>query len=133
MMAEALRRAAADSGASGDLLGSLDALRVVAVLSRRYRNPARLVAGRVGARPRDEALSPVGGNEPQALVNRACLDIAVRRGRRGGDLRGRGLAHPQRHARDELGWTEEDPSVPPAAPPGPTWRWTTRRRSPGAS
>ena len=74
MMAEALRRAAAD-GASGDLLGSLDSLRVVAVISRRYRNgPA---GGRAReARPRDEALSPVGGNEPQALVNRACLDIA---------------------------------------------------------
>jgi acetyl-CoA C-acetyltransferase len=62
MMAEVLRGAAADSGATGDILGALDALRVVAVLSKRYRNPARLVAQRLGARPRDEALSPMGGN-----------------------------------------------------------------------
>ncbi|MGH9262716.1 MAG: acetyl-CoA acetyltransferase, partial [Acidimicrobiales bacterium] len=48
MMAEALRRAAADSGATGDPLAGADAVRVLAVLSRRYRNAARLVAERIG-------------------------------------------------------------------------------------
>ena len=71
MMAEALRRAAADSGATSDPLAKADAVRVLSVFSRRYRNAARLVAERIGARPRDEALSPIGGNEPQALVARA--------------------------------------------------------------
>ena len=59
MMAEALRRAAADSGAARDPLAAADAVRVVAVFSHRYRNAARLVAERTGARPRDEALSPL--------------------------------------------------------------------------
>ncbi len=71
MMAEALRRAAADSGARADSLAGADAVRVVSMFSRRYRNAARLVAERIGAHPRDEALSPIGGNEPQALVSRA--------------------------------------------------------------
>jgi acetyl-CoA C-acetyltransferase len=114
MMAEALRRAATDSGATGDVLAGADAVRVVSVLSRRYRNPARLVAERIGARPADEALSPIGGNEPQALVNQACLDIAA------GDTdtvlicgaeawRTRSSTPP-----DELGWTDQDDSVPAA-------------------
>ena len=77
MMAEALRRAAADSGAQRDVLAGADAVRVVSMFSRRYRNPARLVAERIGAHPRDEALSPIGGNEPQALVSEACLEIAA--------------------------------------------------------
>ena len=77
MMAEALRRAATDSGGADGLLAQADAVRVLSVFSRRYRNAARLVADRIGARPRDEALSPIGGNEPQTLVSRACLDIAA--------------------------------------------------------
>lgn len=114
MMAEALRRAAADSGATGDLLAGADAVQVVSVFSRRYRNAARLVARRIGATPRDEALSPIGGNEPQVLVSRACLDIAA------GDAdtvlicgaeawRTRSNTAPE-----DLGWTTQDDSVPEA-------------------
>ena len=114
MMAEALRRAAADSGATADPLAKADAVRVLSTFSRRYRNAARLVADRIGASPRDEALSPIGGNEPQALVSRACLDIAA------GDAdtvlicgaeawRTRSATPP-----DELGWTTQDDSVPEA-------------------
>ena len=114
MMAEALRRAAADSGAQSDPLPGADAVRILSMFSRRYRNTARLVAERIGAQPRDEAISPIGGNEPQALVSRACLDIAA------GDAdtvlicgaeawRTRSSTPP-----DELGWTIEDDSVPQA-------------------
>ena len=114
MMAEALRRAAADSGAGAGLLAGADAVRVVSSFSGRYRNAARLVAERIGASPRDEAVSPVGGNEPQALVNQACLDIIA------GDAdtvlvcgaeawRTRSTAQ-----KEELGWTVQDESVPPA-------------------
>ncbi|MCU1380546.1 MAG: hypothetical protein JWN29_3529, partial [Acidimicrobiales bacterium] len=46
-MAEALRRAAADSGAPG-ILDAAQSVRVVALLSRRYGDPAALVAGRLG-------------------------------------------------------------------------------------
>ncbi|HET9610421.1 MAG TPA: acetyl-CoA acetyltransferase [Acidimicrobiales bacterium] len=119
MMAEALRRAAADSGATRDPLAGADAVRVVAVFSHRYRNAARLVAERIGARPRDEALSPIGGNEPQALVSQACRDIAA------GDAdtvlvcgaeawRTRSSTTP-----DGLGWTAQDESVPEARLTGP--------------
>ena len=114
MMAEALRRAAADSGASGDVMGALDALRVVAVLSKRYRNPARLLAELIGARPRDEALSSVGGNEPQALVNRACLDILA------GDAEVVAICGAEAWrtrsatARDQLRWVDDDPDTPDA-------------------
>ena len=114
MMAEALRRAAADSGATGDVLVGADAIRVVSVLSRRYRNAARLVAERIGALPRDEAVSPIGGNEPQALVSQACLDIAAGDADTvlicGGEAwRTRSSTPP-----DELGWTTQDDSVPAA-------------------
>ncbi|HEX2562623.1 MAG TPA: acetyl-CoA acetyltransferase, partial [Acidimicrobiales bacterium] len=114
MMAEALRRAAADSGAGDRVLCGADAVRVVSLFSRRYRNAARLVAERIGARPRDEAVSPMGGNEPQVLVARACLDIA------GGDADtvlvcgAEAWRTRTRTARDELGWTTQDVSVPPA-------------------
>src|SRR5690606_27999278 len=53
MMAEALRRAAADSGAGQAILAAFDAVRVVRSLSHRYRDPGALVAARVGATPRD--------------------------------------------------------------------------------
>ena len=115
MMAEALRRAAADSGASRrPAAPAADAVRVVSTFSRRYRNAARLVAERIGAHPRDEALSPIGGNEPQALVSRACLDIAA------GDadtvlICGAEAWRTRSHtAPDELGWTTQDDSVPEA-------------------
>jgi acetyl-CoA C-acetyltransferase len=114
MMAEVLRRAAADSGASADPLVKADAIRVVSTLSRRYRNAARLVAERIGASPQDEALSPIGGNQPQALVARACLDIAA------GDadtvLICGAEAWRTRTAtsRDQLPWTAQDDSVPEA-------------------
>jgi acetyl-CoA C-acetyltransferase len=112
LMAEALRRAAVDSGAARDPLLGADAIRVVSVFSRRYRNAARLVAERIGASPRDEALSPIGGNEPQVLVNRACRDILA------GDadtvLICGAEAWRTRSStpRDLLGWTTQDDSVP---------------------
>src|SRR5690606_8344519 len=43
MMAEALRRAAADSGAGQAVLAAFDAVRVVRSLSHRYRDPGALV------------------------------------------------------------------------------------------
>lgn len=74
MMAEATRRAAADAGAPGAPAG-IDSIRVVCLLSWRYRDPGRAVAELVGADPVDTAVSAMGGNSPQSLVNGACLDI----------------------------------------------------------
>ncbi len=116
MMAEALRRAAADSSAGDAVLRGADAVRVVSLFSRRYRNAARLVAERIGASPRDEALSPIGGNEPQALVARSCLDIAAGDadtvlicGAEAWRTRTRTKAAP-----DDPGWTTQDESIPAA-------------------
>lgn len=79
MMATALRRAAADSGADADLLSRADRIAVVALMSWAYRNPALLLAEELGARPADLVLTGTGGNSPQALVDRAAADIRAGR------------------------------------------------------
>lgn len=107
LIAEALRRAAADTGApNGDrLLTEADSVWTVMLISWRYANPAALVAARLGASPRDTAVSPMGGNEPLTLVNQACRDIAA--GRRDLVLIGGAEAWRSRGAGGgkQLGWT----------------------------
>jgi acetyl-CoA C-acetyltransferase len=56
---------------------AVDSVRVVAILSWRYNDPGRLLAERVGACDAHTAVSPMGGNSPQMLVNRSSLDIAA--------------------------------------------------------
>jgi acetyl-CoA C-acetyltransferase len=73
MMVEAVERAAEDAG-SRPLLAKLDSIRVVKG-AWPYHDPGRIVASRIGASPRQTALSTDGGNTPQSLVNRSCLDI----------------------------------------------------------
>ena len=75
LIVEALRRAADDSGAGSAALTGADTVHVVGLLSWRYRDPALLAAQRVGATPRVTAVSGMGGNGPQSLVNLACLAI----------------------------------------------------------
>jgi acetyl-CoA C-acetyltransferase len=125
MMAEALRRAAEDSGAGPRALERADAVRVSRSLSRNYRNPARLVAERVGAAPRDEAVTPVGGNEPQGLVAQASRDVAA------GDAdivlicgaeAWRTRSATRRDRREDLGWTTQDDTVPPARQTAPDFQ-----------
>ncbi len=73
LMAEAIRLAAADAGLSK--IPDVDALRVVALLSWKYGNPAWFVARNLGITARQYGLSANGGNTPQTLVNSAALDI----------------------------------------------------------
>ena len=73
LMAEAIRLAAADAGLSK--IPDVDALRVVALLSWKYGNPAWFVARNLGIIARQYGLSANGGNTPQTLVNSAALDI----------------------------------------------------------
>ena len=82
LMAEAIERAAADAKLAG--VPAADSLRVVSLLSWRYRDPARFVAQRLGLTPRETALTTPGGNSPQLLVNvtaaeiqRGELDLAI--------------------------------------------------------
>ena len=72
----AIRRAAQDTGTT-DVLGRIDAIRVVAILSWRYPDPGVVLAERFGATAASTAVSPVGGNGPQMLINRSALDIAT--------------------------------------------------------
>ena len=121
-----------DSGASGDLLGSLDALRVVAVISRRYCNPPGWWPGAPGPGPATRP-SALRGQRAPGAGQPGLLDIAPGEADVVAICGAEAWRTRSATPCDELGWTEEDPSVPRRlAPPGPTWRWSTRRRSPGA-
>lgn len=74
LMARALRTAEADSGASG-VLGRVQVVAVVPVVSWRYRDPGRLVAAELGATRAATWLPSMGGNTPQSLLNRLCRAI----------------------------------------------------------
>ncbi len=73
LMVEAIRAAATDAGLSA--VPSPDAIRVVGLLSWRYHNPAWVVAQQLGVEPRELAVTTMGGNSPQTLVNTTALDI----------------------------------------------------------
>lgn len=76
LMAEAIRAAAADAGLSS--VPTPDSLRVVGLLSWRYGDPAYVVAQQLGIEPRETAVTTMGGNSPQTLVNNTSL--AIQRG-----------------------------------------------------
>ena len=77
MMAAAAELAAGDAGTT-KLLAQIDSIRVVKG-SWPYRDPGRLIAGRIGAQPRETLLTFEGGNTPQSLVNSTSLDIEAGR------------------------------------------------------
>ncbi|HEY8172691.1 MAG TPA: acetyl-CoA acetyltransferase, partial [Dehalococcoidia bacterium] len=68
LMADAARLAERDADA-GDLLHSLDSLRVVNVLSWPSKAPAQDLARALAVAPREQLYTAVGGNTPQWQVN----------------------------------------------------------------
>ena len=74
LIVEAVRAAAADTGAA-NVLSHAQSLRVVQLLSWRYRDPAALVAARLGIQPAETAYTTAGGNTPQSLVNLTASEI----------------------------------------------------------
>ena len=116
MIAEAARRAAEDAGAPA-LLGAVDSVRVVSLLSWRYADPGALIAERVGATPRETAVTSMGGNSPQTLVNKTA--VAISRGELDVALLGGAEAWRSRmwfRKQDtKPAWTELDESAPHAA------------------
>jgi acetyl-CoA C-acetyltransferase len=112
----ALMAAAARAAADPRVLRAVDAIRVVNLLSWRYRDPGLLLGQLIGASDPVTRYTGAGGNMPQSLVNQACLDI---RGRRAGVVllaggetwrtRKRLKAHDIRPD-----WTMQDESVPSA-------------------
>ena len=115
MIAEAARRAADDAG-SPALLGAIDSVRVVSLLSWRYADPGALIAARIGAAPRESAVTSMGGNSPQTLVNKTAM--AISRGDLDVALLGGAEAWRSRmwfRKQDaKPAWTELDESLPHA-------------------
>lgn len=115
LLARAAREAAAEAGTSR-LLESVDSIRVVGLLSWRYRDPGALVAERIGAHPRHTGYTGNGGSTPQVLVNGAAEDIAA--GRADVILIGGAEAWRTRmklRARGERpDWARQDDTVPSA-------------------
>jgi acetyl-CoA C-acetyltransferase len=75
LMAEASRLADADAKGARSLIARVDSIRTLGVLSWRYSDPAGELATRLGASPRDRAVTATGGNGPQWLVNRTATAI----------------------------------------------------------
>ena len=73
LMALAAQRAAADAGLGA--VPEVDSIRIVGLLSWRYLNPGEALGNRLGLSPRQTAVSTMGGNSPQSLVNTTCADI----------------------------------------------------------
>ncbi|CAJ1503192.1 acetyl-CoA acetyltransferase [[Mycobacterium] burgundiense] len=71
----ALMAAAARAAADARVLAAVDAIRVVNLLSWRYRDPGLALGELIGADNPATRYTGVGGNVPQTLVNQACLDI----------------------------------------------------------
>ena len=105
---------AAREAADARVLEAVDSVRVVNLLSVHYRDPALLLGQQIGADRFSTRYSGIGGNVPQTLVNRACVDIQEGRANvvlvAGAEMwrtRTRLRANGQR-----LGNTEQDDSVP---------------------
>lgn len=112
LMAEVCRRAGNDAGLSA--LTNPDRLAVVSTLSYRSANPARVLADALGITPRSTALTTMGGNAPQHLVNHTAraiqngtLDLAL--------LAGGEARRSQRRARaaNRKLWPDDDNPAPP--------------------
>ena len=67
--------AAAREAAEARVLEAVDSIRVVNLLSWRYRDPGRLLGQLIGAPEAATGYSRVGGNVPQSMLSQACLDI----------------------------------------------------------
>ncbi len=112
----AMMAAAAREAAGPRVLEAVDSVRVVNILSWRYRDPGRLLANQIGANDAATQYTGVGGNVPQTLVNQACRDIqsgsadlvliaGAETFRTRTRLRNRGI---------KPSWTSEDDSIPRA-------------------
>jgi acetyl-CoA C-acetyltransferase len=109
LMAEASRLAA-----DPRMLEAVDAICVVNLLSARYRDAGLLLGQRIGAAHAATRYSGIGGNVPQSLVNRACMDIQR------GDadvvlVAGAEMWRTRMQLRAKgkrLTWTDQDESVP---------------------
>lgn len=113
-----LMASAAREAADPRVLQALDSIRVVNLLSWRYRDPGLLLGRRIDAANAATRYSGVGGNTPQSLLNQACRDI--QQGRTDAVLLAGGETWRTRMRLRADGirpdWTRQDDGV--AVPPG---------------
>ncbi len=113
-----LMASAAREAADPRVLQALDSIRVVNLLSWRYRDPGLLLGERIGAAHAATVYTGIGGNTPQSLLNRACRDI--QQGRADAVLLAGGETWRTRMRLRANGlrpdWTRQGESVP--VPPG---------------
>jgi acetyl-CoA C-acetyltransferase len=78
LMVRALRAAADDCGPSAGrrLLERAQSIRVMLPLSWGYANPGLLAANKLGIEPQEQALSVIGGNNPQTVASATAGSIA---------------------------------------------------------
>jgi acetyl-CoA C-acetyltransferase len=74
LAAQAARRAEADCGVS--ILGRVDSVRMVNVISWDYGDAPGALAATLGLEPRERVYTTMGGNSPQYLINSTADDIA---------------------------------------------------------
>jgi acetyl-CoA C-acetyltransferase len=106
MLERTAREAADDAGAGGRLLSELDSVGIVDVVAWHPKNGPALLAERLGARPRRQVLSAVGGEIPLRMVNQVARSIAageIRLALVGGANNVRTLRRAQK-ARVKLNW-----------------------------
>jgi acetyl-CoA C-acetyltransferase len=77
LIADAVRRALADSGAGDAVLARVQRLDLVRVIGWDYDDLPGEVASRLGIAPRQTDHSEIGGNRPPLLVDRAAAAIAA--------------------------------------------------------
>ncbi len=75
LLADAARAADANTGAAVSLLARADVVAVVAIGSWRYPDPGALLARKLAIAPRVTAVSTVGGNSPQVLIDEFAAQI----------------------------------------------------------
>jgi acetyl-CoA C-acetyltransferase len=116
LLADAARAADADTGSNRSVLGTLDTIAVVDMVSWKYPDPGALLGRRLGVEPRTTMTTTLGGNSPQLLVNE--LAATVGRGEaRAVLIGGAECVYTRWRARREpktwLDWTRaDDPPCP---------------------
>jgi acetyl-CoA C-acetyltransferase len=106
MLERVAREACRDAGAGDAALRSLDAIAIVDVAGWRPQNAPRLLAERLGARPRRELVGAIGGEIPVRILNHLAREVAAGRSRLAlvaGSNHLRTLRRAER-ARVRLGW-----------------------------
>jgi acetyl-CoA C-acetyltransferase len=116
LIADAARRADADAGGTRSVLGAVDTVAVVQIVSWRYPDPGRTVAARLGIEPAQSIATQIGGNSPQLLLNHLAREIQARRIRAALLCGGEAIDARWRAGREGawLPWPEADEGTPNA-------------------